>query len=323
MTSGSVQNITGLIQRDVGLILVDRPLDGQYTYNRKRGDPLQLIHLASCPFLGGYEDFLDSPSLFDSYSPQLEQPFRLGLLDDLLLYWSKVNPAPFIGEHLNLIAVAHYPLRIVAAEWIIYVAVMYRAIKQYEYTTAVEGKIHQELEKLDADMRALQRWRRRSLSTGQKIKAIITVLHAYEKTDSNMIASLLQDYEYLSDAIETFGERLESMLPFVASLVQIVDSRRSFSETANISRLTIVALVFVPLAYVSSLFSMTGELGLGGSLFWLYFAVAIPVTTTVFLIVRPPLKLYRRMGRSARSVRFPRVQAMRFWERLTGSKTGL
>lgn len=185
---------------------------------------------------------------------------------------------------------------------------MYRALKQYEYTTAVKGKIHQELEKLDVDMRQLQHWRRRSISSGQKIKAIITVLQAHQSTDSKILTSLLQDYEYLSNSIETFGQRLEGLLPFVASLVQIVDSRRSFGETANISRLTIVALVFVPLAYIASLFSMSQELGPGGSMFWLYFAVAIPVTTAVFLIVRPPSSMLRRLRLRARQARFPRVR---------------
>ncbi|PVH90834.1 hypothetical protein DM02DRAFT_508286, partial [Periconia macrospinosa] len=68
--------------------------------------------------------------------------------------------------------------------------------------------------------------------------------------------------------VEDFGRRLETMLPVVTSLVQVIDSRRSFDETANVSRLTVMALAFVPLTYVSSLFSMSEKLGPGGSLFW-------------------------------------------------------
>jgi Mg2+ and Co2+ transporter CorA len=203
---------------------------------------------------------------------------------------------------------------------------MRQALKQYEYTTSVKGKIHHELERLDEDMRALQRWYRRSVSSDQKVKAIITVLKAHQTTAPNSFepSSLLQDYEHLSDTIGMFGKRLESMLPFVASLVQIADSRRSFGETANISRLTIVALVFVPLAYVSSLFSMSQELGPGGSLFWLYFAVAIPVTTAVFFIVRPPSRMLTKLRQRVRRVRFPRVRGGQLDDNITtNNKTGV
>jgi Mg2+ and Co2+ transporter CorA len=128
------------------------------------------------------------------------------------------------------------------------------------------------------------------LSSHHKVNAVVTILEKYQSAGASgdEPSLLLQDYKHLLSTIEVFGQRLESMLPFVASLVQIVDSRRSLGEAQNISRLTIVALLFVPLTFVSSLFSMSHELGPGGSLFWVYFVVAIPVTGAVFLFVKPP-----------------------------------
>ena len=79
--------------------------------------------------------------------------------------------------------------------------------------------------------------------------------------------SLIEDYEHISTSINECGRRLESMLPFFISLTQVVDSRRSFAKTANISRLTILALTFVPLTFVSSPFSMNAINGPGGSFF--------------------------------------------------------
>jgi Mg2+ and Co2+ transporter CorA len=96
------------------------------------------------------------------------------------------------------------------------------------------------------------------------------------------------DCSYIATSIEVYTSRFKAMIPVVTSLVQIVESRQSFAETRNLSRLTYLALVFVPLAYVSSLFSMSGETAPGGKFFWVYFAVSIPLLGAVFLLARPP-----------------------------------
>ena len=54
--------------------------------------------------------------------------------------------------------------------------------------------------------------------------------------------------------------------------------------------ITTLALVFVPLSFISSLFGMKDVNAPGGGLFWVYFAVAVPVTLLVYLVARPPGK---------------------------------
>jgi hypothetical protein len=242
------------------------------------------VNLRTELFLGGYEDFLDSPGL--GQFQQAEGPGRRSPLEDLVFYWSAQCPQRFTAHNANLDAIADYPLRIIAAEWIKYIAVMYDAIKLYEYSTSVDN-IRQELDKLNTDMRSLQRWRRRSMSSMYKIKAVSRFLERETLSEVDT-TSLKKDYEYIAGLLGDFGSRLEGMLPVVTSLVQIVDSRRSLEETANVSRLTVMALIFVPLTYVSNLFSMSDQLGPGGPLFWIYFVVAVPTTVAVFLVAKPP-----------------------------------
>ena len=96
------------------------------------------------------------------------------------------------------------------------------------------------------------------------------------------------DCENVAGKINYFCRRFETMGPVITSLVQIVDSRRSFAETANLSRLTYLALVFGTLTFVSSLFSVVSDTAPGGRrTFWVYFAVVIPLAGLVFLIARP------------------------------------
>jgi hypothetical protein len=279
---------------------VDRQIDGDYFYSDQAGGPLKPIRLDSQMFLGGYDDFLEPPPLIQQDSKDDQFPDHLGLQGDLLFYWSMQSPACFDPQSPSLLSLAHYPLRIIAAEWMKYVGIMYRAIKHFEYSIPVPS-VRDELDKLNTDMRALQRWRRRCMASEEKVTAVLRMLEAQDprQTLSVNSASLIGDYEHILATIKKFGRHMESMLPVITSLVQIIDSRRSFDETANVSRLTIMALVFVPLAYVSSLFSMTERLGPGGSLFWVYFVVAIPVTIAVVLVAKPPLNILRFTTRRA------------------------
>ena len=222
------------------------------------------------------------------------EPFRHGLMEDLMYYWSTKLPECFDSKEPSLMSFSYYPLKIIAAEWVKYLALMHRSIKQYEYSNRNDAQnFLGDLEKLNSDMRALQSWRRRSMSSQQKLQAVNRLLRysATSYSHSEEYKLLVEDYDYLSLNMDEFGRRLERMLPVVTSLVQIVDSQRSFAETANISRLTILALVFVPLTFVASLFSMNPDTGPGGHYFWIYFVVALPVTLVVYLIARPPMKI--------------------------------
>ena len=149
----------------------------------------------------------------------------------------------------------------------------------------------------------------------QKIGAVIRHLkmHASAQPEQRADVDLvLEDFEIINKNMEYAGRRLENMLPVVTSLVQIIDARQSLAETANISRLTVLALIFVPLSYVSSLFSMNTTNMPGSPYFWVYFAVAIPVTLIVVIIARPPTKdkLQQILVRTRTAYRNVRSQAL-------------
>ena len=179
----------------------------------------------------------------------------------------------------------------------LYAAVMYRSVKQYEYSGSDQPGSLDELERLQSDMRALQSWRRRSMSSQQKIQAVLRHIGNWSDTElSGRRGELLEDYRYLASTIKDFGRRLENMLPVVTLLVQVVDSRRSFAETADITRLTVLGLIFVPLNFVSSLFSMVPNKAPGGEHFWVFFVVAVPITVLVFVVARMPFHGMRVMA---------------------------
>jgi hypothetical protein len=270
----------------LALILVDPAIGDNYFTGEEKDPGQELDYYPSQPFLGPYEDFMDPPSISQNMNHS-DMPLHQGMSQDLQQYWARSNPSCFDPQDPTLQSLAYYPLRIVAAEWVKYVAVMHTSLKHYEYSSNKLPSFLHELEKLNSDLRGLQGWRRRSLLSQQKVRSVIRLLKSRDELDVD-VQSLILDYEFISNNIEDAGRRLESMLPVVTSLVQIVDARRSFAETANITRLTFLALVFIPLNFISSLFSMNPTNAPGSSHFWVYFVVAIPMTLLVFLVARPP-----------------------------------
>ena len=173
---------------------------------------------------------------------------------------------------------------------------MQHCIKIYQYSDTQIPT----LDKINHDLHELQGWRLRSLNSQQKVGSVIRKLRAQYASCTNSkaqesVQSIIEDYEVILNNMQGAGARLEKTLPVVTSLVQIIDARQSFAETANISRLTILALIFIPLSYISSLFSMNPTNMPGSEHFWVYFAVAVPVTVFVILVARPPVATVRRI----------------------------
>jgi Mg2+ and Co2+ transporter CorA len=83
---------------------------------------------------------------------------------------------------------------------------------------------------------------------------------------------------------------MEAMAPVVTSIVQISGTRRSLKEAENVTRLTNLALLFIPLSLVSGLFSMNSDVSAHG--LKLYFSVAIPLCV-FHLFCFPPVAILK------------------------------
>ena len=178
----------------------------------------------------------------------------------------------------------------IGAEWMTYLELMYHSIKPYEYSPNTNLAALGQIEILNADIYALQQWTRRSMASARKIRYTIDFLRNRMTKDDNMehSALLTEDYRHIASGIDAYCCRLEALVSIAISLIQASDSRRSLTETLNISRLTYLALSFIPLTFVTGLFGMNDNIAPGGRIFGLYFVVSIPLCILVFLIVHPP-----------------------------------
>ncbi|KAH6669879.1 hypothetical protein B0J14DRAFT_565652 [Halenospora varia] len=230
-------------------------------------------------WLGGYEDFLERPRFDEN---DFSCPDKRSLLGDLLYFWRKALPPGFDQNDPTVLDLAYYPLKIAAGEWMNYTAVMSNSIKQYEYSTEASF-LKEGLEKLESDLRSLEVWGRRCIQTTHKLHTVIRFINQRKGDTSNqkVYSTITEDYQYIAEMVEIYGRRLENMIPVLTSVIQISDTQRSLREAANVTRLTNLALLFVPLSFVTGLFSMNDGVSRMGLTH--FFDVAIPMCVLVFI----------------------------------------
>ncbi|KAI0095672.1 hypothetical protein GGR51DRAFT_544834 [Nemania sp. FL0031] len=261
----------------IGLILVDSTTSEVDCgpYNKVRLNPLH----------NGTEDFRNpipfsafcSPRHISHFTPISSVSLLQDCLNKSLQTWKK--------DGLFILDLAYCPMRIVVGEWMLYSQVMSRYLAHYEYSFKNMESV---LEGGKDDIMELQKWRHRAVQSQFKIKSTkhFIAQRLSEKramTDCGMWDLILKDLDHLSTEIGGYGESLERTIPVVTSVLQLLDSRRSIAEAINVRRLTIIALIFVPLSFVASLFSMADGYAPGEPKFWIYFAVAVPFSVFISL----------------------------------------
>ncbi|PNP86446.1 hypothetical protein FNYG_00148 [Fusarium nygamai] len=235
---------------------------------------------------GGFEDFR-APQTFSSFrkSPSSETWDKTSMLENIVHYLQASPPPGLDLGSPSILGIGYYPIYITLSEWNIYTYLTSRCSKYYEYSDQVKtGRMHDEV------LVDLQRWRRRSKSSHQKLNILGEVIssHIQRGDDMEVWSGVLKDINSLRDQLHDYSQSLEQMVMVATSLVQLLDSRRSILEAINTKRLTFLALVFVPLAWVSSLFSMSDAYSPGHDHFWVYFATALPVLSIVLLLSALP-----------------------------------
>lgn len=239
----------------------------------------------------GFEDFQPSPSFttFGSAENKIRWN-KTSMLDSIMHYFCVQRP-PGFNTSTGILGIAYYPVRIILAEWNLYVHLTSRFSKHYEYSVRdVRSRLH------DDDIVDLQRWRRRTKQSRYKLALVADYIdHRLGlKNDKEQWKMVRNDIDYLQRQLQDYGQSLEQMITVATSMVQLMESRRSILEAVSVRRLTYIALVFIPLAWVSSLFSMSDGFLPGEKHFWIYFATSLPLLgLVVFFSAFPYERLLR------------------------------
>ncbi|KAF2806876.1 uncharacterized protein BDZ99DRAFT_448471 [Mytilinidion resinicola] len=182
-------------------------------------------------------------------------------------------------EKPSMISLCLNPLRLALREFLVYSITMNRYVRYYEYSLK-----DVDLSVREGDLNDLQIWRRRAFQTLQRLFAMHDFVEHWntkerppEESEASLGAWLIKDIQHLITAIEHHSRSLETMIPVTTAMVQLADVRRSTEEASHVKQLTYLALVFIPLSFVASLFSMSEKVAPWSRNFWLYFVVAVPL----------------------------------------------
>lgn len=117
---------------------------------------------------------------------------------------------------------------------------------------------------------------------------------ALEPRIADIQKALLKDYGFLIGHCRSLSSRCKTGSGILVSAAQLIEAHEGTTQARQAHSLTRLAFVFIPLTFVASVFGMNVAAFKECPSIWLYFVVAVPVTTlSWFLSVT-----FGRKGRS-------------------------
>ena len=270
----------------IDLIVCDPSIKQVLTnYSGKTG-----YNVTTAPYNAGYVDFMPHRDQVKSRSG----PPRTSFLDDIIFYLHNHPNALDLADpgspktFAEKIVASHY-LKLAEFTQTVIERVQFNLSRRQDLTSVAIAAVEEQW----SDVQALAR---RVGEYKDDIEAIMLQLRIpFENSNLKHTPSWedsAPDYQYLYLRFKEIGQRVNGLNSSVAALASLTNNRqaakaqelaqeateRSIREAKCVKVLTILGVVFIPLAYVASLLNMSDPYGPGGRLFWVYFLVAFPLT---------------------------------------------
>ncbi|KAL8652236.1 MAG: hypothetical protein Q9226_004353 [Calogaya cf. arnoldii] len=240
---------------------------------------------AGFPLWGHYNDFAPCPSVADNLPPR---PPRGSAFENIIYQLQHMRT-----QDIELLVsdprfLFQKPLCIVCAEWQTLVRYANTRLSQLEWE--IEDPYLRNLQDdLSNTLDKLHSWRRRlpiyKTIVSEVLFQVIRRDH-FVNASINTLLVLEQDFKIILDELNHLHERAERIMAVVTAVMSIEESKKALQQNRSFARLTYLAVTFVPLSFVSSFFAMNEDITKLGRTFWIFFAVAIPVTLLALVVVR-------------------------------------
>lgn len=297
-----------LMTEFTAILLLDPPLNEIVKVDRDghRIDGKPLHHV---PFQGGYLDFIEYPEEGTSTATKFlkkQGPPRTSALEDICFYWMNHTDLVPIGSDPSITTI--FLKKIIASHWMHYAEYIsnsaHSSIYHMSRTEAFEKYTIATTEKWWADLHDAHRV---CMLACEDVAAILESLRIpldqpVQEFDSRNYLTSSEDFVEIYKKLLWRKDQLELLITSATSLNAIAankeaaiknanDAKRSheeqmksLDEAKKASILTFLALIFVPLAYISSLFSMADDWMPGQSKFRYYWAISLPLAGLMALI---------------------------------------
>ncbi|KAJ8112852.1 hypothetical protein OPT61_g4876 [Boeremia exigua] len=234
------------------------------------------------PFQGGYTEFVPPPRLKPGEIPNGPRHPHKSMLYDLVYYYESKSELLTEEEWKDPSQSAIFLKKIVAAHYLQladYIKAMLPSLELKLATAWVEEQ---------DQWKALQTISRRCGNYRDDIEdALLSLGCALEspaqkkdKASSRKIYDWRDceiDYQYAYLRLQVLKERADNLMTSMTGFASIAGNRQSLDEAKRVKRLNLLALLFIPLAYTSSLFSMQDNYAPNKPQFWVYWVCAMGV----------------------------------------------
>ncbi|KAI0164214.1 hypothetical protein GGR52DRAFT_110525 [Hypoxylon sp. FL1284] len=270
------------------------------------------------PLWKGYRPFVNSPTPSDR--TRFEEPPKAGLFEDLLFWIRQTPQADLDAIRDNSRAVAYRALQILCAEWLTLSRYITARLSQIEWEIERSDfrirvdKDDESTVNFNASLQKLHTWRRRlplyrDMVSDTRMKLFHHLDHHYpdeaawrrragsvavpaaerefEDADAgaDCVGAMRRDFSIVAGHISDLLSRTERIAAVGTAVTAIEESRRAIEQNKALGRLTYLAVIFAPLSFVSSFFSMSENVGQLTQTIWIYFCVAVPISLLAFLLV--------------------------------------
>jgi Mg2+ and Co2+ transporter CorA len=231
--------------------------------------------------------FENSPRMHSGDYPQ--GPPRISLFSGFL-YWAKrMKNQDIISLQQDPRILMQTMLCLVCAEWLTVINYVSTRLSQIEWELA-NPEFCQPVKRLGATLEKLHPWRQRIPSFKKIASGSLESVFAASRTHSALLEDHLLahrgDFRGICTEFQELQTRTETIVTVATAMIGIEESQRAMDQNRNFARLTYLAVVFVPLQFVTGFFSMTPDLEQLKTMFWVYFVVAIPLTILALGLVR-------------------------------------
>ncbi|KAL4875212.1 hypothetical protein BJY04DRAFT_167406 [Aspergillus karnatakaensis] len=246
--------------------------------------------IKTMPYSGGYVDF----------TPHKEQlkhqtgPPRSSMLDDISFYLQTYG---YTFDLTNPLSVRTILEKIIASHYTLTAKYLRETIELVQWNLSRQQNLaifsNSTAEEQWSDIQA---WDRRLSEYKDDIQAIMLQLGIpFEPPNITLVQGWKDsaiDYQFLLHQFNALHDRVRDLNNAITGLAGITSSHQAYTEqklalkaskqslheARRAKTLTLVGLVFIPLAYVASLFSMAEPYMPGSERFWVYFAIAFPMS---------------------------------------------
>jgi len=108
-----------------------------------------------------------------------------------------------------------------------------------------------------------------------------------DKTQQQAARLLLNDYQHLLSRAERLSAQCQAQMALLMNQAMIAESNKAITQAQEVTKLTRLAFVFIPLSFTSSICGMNlHSFVSNANSIWVWFAISIPILLISFVLMR-------------------------------------